>query len=153
MDISITTILFERVLLAAVLGGLVGAERDYSGRPAGIRTNLIISISSCLFTVLSIVAFGEGTDPSRVASQIVVGVGFLGAGALIHQKEHVSGLTTAADIWLVAAIGMAVGVGYFTLAILVTAFIILSLMALSPLSYFLVKAGAKRRQSKAKKGE
>jgi putative Mg2+ transporter-C (MgtC) family protein len=100
-----------RVSLAALLGAIVGLERVAGGHPAGLRTNMVISVSSCLFTILSIEGFplkGTSQDTSRVAAQIVTGVGFLGAGALLQSKGHVRGMTTAATIWLVAAIGMAI---------------------------------------------
>ncbi|MGD8473580.1 MAG: MgtC/SapB family protein, partial [Anaerolineae bacterium] len=96
--------------MAAVLGAIVGVERLWTGHPAGLRTNMVIAVSSCLFTILSIEAFplqGSAQDTARVAAQIVTGVGFLGAGALLQTKSHVRGLTTAATIWLVAALGMA----------------------------------------------
>ena len=99
-----------RITLAAVLGAIVGLEREWGGHPAGLRTNMMIAISSCLFTFLSIEAFsseGSARDTARVAAQIVTGVGFLGAGAVLQTRKHVRGLTTAATIWLVAAIGMA----------------------------------------------
>lgn len=135
MDSTVTTLLLERVLIAGVLGALIGAERDFTGRPAGIRTNLIIAVGSCLFTVLSVIVFGGmGSDPARLAAQVVTGAGFLGAGALIHQQNQVLGLTTAADMWLVAAIGMSVGTGYYALAMAVTVFTVLSILVLSPVA-------------------
>jgi hypothetical protein len=99
---------FLKLTLAAVLGGIVGAERELNGHPAGLRTNILIAVSSCLFTILSINAFplvGAAQDTARVAAQIVTGVGFLGAGAVIQTKKVVHGLTTAATIWMVAAVG------------------------------------------------
>ena len=99
-----------QISLAALLGGLVGLERVGHG-PAGLRTNIIIAMSSCLFTILSIYGFPTLTvdgprDSARIAAQIVSGVGFLGAGAVLHSKSRVRGLTSAATIWLVAAIGI-----------------------------------------------
>lgn len=127
-----------QIALAALLGGIVGLERVRHG-PAGVRTNIIIAISSCLFTILSIHAFplvGEGPrDTARVAAQIVTGVGFLGAGALIQRKSVVRGLTTAASIWLVAAIGMAVGAGVYFLAIFTALFATGVLVLLRPISH------------------
>lgn len=145
MDSSMTSLLLERLFVAGLLGAIIGAERDYSGRPAGIRTNLLISVSSCLFTLISLVAF-VGNDP-RIAAQIVTGVGFLGAGALLHNKDHVMGLTTAADIWLVSAVGMAVGVGYYTVAFSVAILTVLVLLLLAPISHFLSEAGRNRTKS------
>lgn len=109
-----------KILLATILGGVIGVEREWQGRPAGLRTNIMISIASCLFTILSIEGFplrGNAQDTARIAAQVVSGVGFLGAGTLIYSKNTVRGLTTAATVWLVAAIGMAVGAGVYFLAI------------------------------------
>jgi len=111
---------FLRLSLAAILGGVVGAERELSGHPAGLRTNILIAVSSCLFTILSIEAFpltGAAQDTARVAAQIVTGVGFLGAGAVIQTKKVVHGLTTAATIWMVAAVGMAAATDLYLMGI------------------------------------
>jgi putative Mg2+ transporter-C (MgtC) family protein len=132
--------LLLRLTLAAVLGGIVGVERELTGHPAGLRTNILISTSSCLFTILSINAFpltGAAQDTARVAAQIVTGVGFLGAGAVIQTKRAVHGLTTAATIWMVAAVGMAVATDLYTLGI-VTAIMTTAILALlGPLSTWL----------------
>lgn len=128
-----------KILLSAFLGGLFGLEREWRGREAGLRTNMMISIASCLFTYLGMEAFpfGEGImrDPARVAAQIVSGVGFLGAGALLHHRNTVRGLTTAAAIWLVAAVGMAVGAGAYFSAIFTTFVALFVLVLLLPLSH------------------
>ncbi|WP_423224306.1 MgtC/SapB family protein [Candidatus Amarolinea aalborgensis] len=137
-----------KVTLAALLGSLIGLERIWNRHPAGLRTNMVISLASCLFTILSVDGFPmEGTtrDTARVAAQIVTGVGFLGAGALLQTKSSIRGLTTAATIWLVAAVGMAVGVGAFALAIFTTVLTIVSLVALAPVSFHLEER-AKERQ-------
>jgi len=126
-----------KICVAAVLGAIVGLERVWKGHPAGLRTNLLIGISSCLFTILSIEGFplqGASQDTARVAAQIVTGVGFLGAGAVLHSKGHIRGLTTAATIWLVAAIGMAVGTGLLFLAVFTTLVSVGTLVLLRPLS-------------------
>ena len=126
-----------RLTLAAVLGGIVGAERELSGHPAGLRTNILIAVSSCLFTILSINAFpltGAAQDTARVAAQIVTGVGFLGAGAVIQTKKVVHGLTTAATIWMVAAVGMAVATDLYLLGIATTILTTGVLLFLGPLS-------------------
>lgn len=102
-----------RLLLAAILGGLIGWEREHVHRPAGLRTNILVALGSALFTILSYTAFGSQADPSRVAAQVVVGIGFLGAGTLVQTREWVKGLTTAAGLWTVAAIGMACGIGAY----------------------------------------
>ncbi len=103
--------LLLHLVLAVVLGGVIGFERERRGKPAGLRTNVLICIGATLFTELSISLTGSGGDPSRIAAQIVTGVGFLGAGTILHSRGYVTGLTSAATIWLVAAIGMAIGTG------------------------------------------
>jgi putative Mg2+ transporter-C (MgtC) family protein len=106
--------LMLRVVLAFVLGGVIGYEREVVQRPAGLRTHMLVAAGSAAFTVVSIFGFvGEGTvrDPARVAAQIVTGVGFLGAGTIWRTSSTVRGLTTAASIWLVAAVGMLAGGG------------------------------------------
>ena len=116
-----------KILLSVVLGGAVGFEREFRDKAAGFRTLIFICMGSCLFTILSVkmASFGdtrlEGAgDATRIAATVVAGVGFLGAGAILHQRGHITGLTTAAAIWLVAALGMGVGAGEFALALLVT---------------------------------
>jgi putative Mg2+ transporter-C (MgtC) family protein len=97
--------------VALVLGAIIGIERELSDKAAGLRTNILICVGSCLFMIVSKNFTGQpDADPTRIAAQIVTGIGFIGAGAIMHQGEQVSGLTTAATIWVVAAIGMAVGV-------------------------------------------
>ncbi len=122
---------FFQVFLSAVLGGLLGLEREWRGHDAGLRTNMLIAMGACLFTIISISGFplGESSaqDTGRVAAQVVTGVGFLGAGAFIQTRGHTKGMTTAATIWMVAAVGMAVGVQAYLLALfssLVTLFIL-----------------------------
>lgn len=100
-----------RLVVALVLGSLIGMERETHGRPAGLRTHTLVCVGSTLFTICSYVIAGPHNDPGRVAAQIVTGIGFLGAGTIIHQGSVVRGLTTAASIWAVAAIGLAVGIG------------------------------------------
>jgi len=140
-----------KVTLAALLGSLIGLERIWNRHPAGLRTNMVISLASCLFTILSVDGFPiEGTtrDTARVAAQIVTGVGFLGAGALLQTKSSIRGLTTAATIWLVAAVGMAVGVGAFALAIFTTVLTIISLVALAPVSFHLEERAKERQRQR-----
>ncbi|MCK4475343.1 MAG: MgtC/SapB family protein [Methanophagales archaeon] len=107
-----------RLLLAVVLGILVGVEREISHRPAGLRTHALVSLGACLFTIISIDYFNM--DPARVAAGIVTGIGFIGAGSIIAEKGHVQGITTAASLWCVAAIGLAAGVGAYVLAVVST---------------------------------
>ncbi len=105
-----------RLLLSFVLGMAVGLEREISDKPAGLRTNVLICLGSTLFTLISLKMAGPLTDPTRIAAQVVSGIGLLGAGAIMREGQHVTGLTTAATIFMVAAIGMAVGFGYGRLA-------------------------------------
>jgi putative Mg2+ transporter-C (MgtC) family protein len=99
--------------LATLLGGAIGLERELGGKPAGLRTNILICIGSVLYTHLSIAMAGSNVDPTRVAGQIVTGVGFIGAGTILHARGAVVGLTSAATIWVVAAIGVALGSGFY----------------------------------------
>ena len=122
--------LAARVLIAAVLGAALGLEREWRGKEAGLRTNTLIALGAALFTVMSVQV---GGDPSRIAAGIVTGVGFLGAGAIIRQGESIQGLTTAAMIWVNAAIGIAVGAGHIRLAAVVTAITLVAMLILSPL--------------------
>jgi putative Mg2+ transporter-C (MgtC) family protein len=133
-----------RLALAAVLGGLIGIERELREREAGLRTHLLVSVGSALFTIVSAYGFHEflasgqavvRADPTRIAAQIVTGIGFLGAGAIIRQGLSVRGLTTAATLWVVAAIGMATGAGYYSGAVITTALVLLSLWPLRIAAY------------------
>jgi putative Mg2+ transporter-C (MgtC) family protein len=108
--------LLGRLLLAAVLGGAVGAERELADQPAGLRTHMLLTIGACLFTLVSAYGFGGSADPSRLAAQIVTGIGFLGGGAIVRYGLTIRGLTTAASIWATTAIGVAVGAGRYLLA-------------------------------------
>ena len=126
--------LMLQVGLATLLAGAIGLERELGGKPAGLRTNILICIGSVLYTHLSIAmlgaiagAGGTGTDPTRVAGQIVTGVGFIGAGTILHARGAVVGLTSAATIWVVAAIGVALGSGYYLEGIATTLVVLLVL--------------------------
>lgn len=118
------------LVMAVVLGGILGYQRQKRGKAAGIRTHALVTMGSTLFTLLSRYGFGFGpeTDPSRIAAQIVVGIGFLGAGLILHQKNHVVGLTTAAGLWASAALGMAIGAGWYAIALVATLFILTVLL-------------------------
>ena len=135
-----------RLALAAVLGAAIGLERELREREAGLRTHLLVSLGSALFTVVSAYGFhaflSSGAnvvraDPTRIAAQIVTGIGFLGAGAIIRQGLSVRGLTTAATLWVVAAIGMACGAGYYSAAVVTTVLVILTLWPLRLLAFHL----------------
>ena len=119
-----------RLLLAAALGACVGYQRERSGKPAGLRTHILVSLGAALFTIVSIYGFGESADPARVAAGVVAGVGFLGAGAIIRGVRGgvVVGLTTAASMWIVAAIGLAAGAGFYIISAVATAIAVVVLM-------------------------
>lgn len=116
--------------LATLLGGAIGLERELGGKPAGLRTNILICIGSALYTQLSLALVPEGSDASRVAGQIVTGVGFIGAGTILHARGAVVGLTSAATIWVVAAIGVALGAGHYAEGLLATLVVLVVLQGL-----------------------
>jgi len=123
------------IVLAALLGAGIGLERELSGKAAGLRTNLLICLGASVFTIMSReMATGPEGSVTRIAAQIVTGVGFLGAGAIIQDRRGVHGLTTAATIWLVASIGMACGGQFYKLAIVASLIAILALIGLGKLS-------------------
>lgn len=106
-----------RVLIAGLVGLVVGVERDLEGKPAGARTYAGVAIGAAAFTVIGVVAFGTNDSSARLAAQIITGIGFLGAGTILHQRSRVIGLTTAAGMWVMAAIGMAIGYGLYIVGI------------------------------------
>jgi putative Mg2+ transporter-C (MgtC) family protein len=117
-----------RLLFACLLGGAVGLQRELKQKAAGVRTNLLICMGAALFTLLSAVLAGDANpDKGRVASNIVQGIGFLGAGLILHNRSRVSGLTSAASVWVVASIGMAAGAGLYVTAGIGTAIVIVAL--------------------------
>src|SRR5471032_1432777 len=131
-----------RLLLAAGLGAAVGLEREYRQKPAGLRTNILIAVGSALFTILSLQMTQGVGDTSRVAGQIVTGIGFLGGGAILRSGDSIHGMTTAATIWVNAAIGVAAGTGQFALATFATALTLVVLAVLPPIElYFERRAG------------
>jgi putative Mg2+ transporter-C (MgtC) family protein len=113
-----------RLLLAAVLGGVIGLERQMRNKSAGLRTHMMVALGSALFAIVSVElphrVGAPNSDPGRIAAQIVTGVGFLGAGAILHSRGFIVGLTTAASVWLAAAIGMTAGIGIYSLAAVAT---------------------------------
>lgn len=137
--------LLIRVLLASLLGGLIGLERDVHGRAAGLRTHLLVSMGASVFTILSEFisqkanTIGLVSDPARISAQIVSGIGFLGAGVILKEGVNVRGLTTAACLWGVAAIGMAAGSGFYELAVVATVIAIISLIFLKRVEDFYLK--------------
>jgi putative Mg2+ transporter-C (MgtC) family protein len=129
-----------RLLIAAVLGSIIGADRERLAWAAGLRTHMLVCVGSCLFMIVSAFAFSDilGTrnvilDPSRIAAQVVSGIGFLGAGSILLRGEVVRGLTTAASLWTVAAIGLAVGGGLYVEAVAATILILIILAGIKPL--------------------
>ncbi|HKI05589.1 MAG TPA: MgtC/SapB family protein [Thermoanaerobaculia bacterium] len=132
-----------KIGLAALLGGVVGAEREWTGKWAGLRTHMLIAVGSALLTDLSIlvgIRYAQGSnawDPGRIAAQIVSGVGFIGAGTIIQSRGAVHGLTTAAGLWVASAIGMAVGGGFYTEAVLTSLALLVILTFLRPVERLL----------------
>lgn len=116
-----------KLMVSTLLGAFLGAEREYKGRNIGFRTIILITLGSTLFTILSTI-IGEKNDPARIASNIVTGVGFLGAGAIFREGANVKGMTTASLIWISAAIGMACGFGQYEFAVLVTSTVLIILL-------------------------
>jgi putative Mg2+ transporter-C (MgtC) family protein len=135
---TLTTTLILRIVVGGLLGGLIGLEREYRAKEAGFRTHFLVALGSSLLTVIS--AYGFDTimqayphfsfDPSRIAAQIVSGIGFIGAGLIIFQKNVVHGLTTAAGLWVVSAIGIACGVGHYDFAFAATILVLIALEAI-----------------------
>lgn len=138
--------LIQRLLLAAALGAALGFERELRQKSAGLRTNILIAVGSALFTLMSInMARSPGADATRIAAQIVTGIGFLGAGAIMRTGSGVQGLTTAATVWVNAAVGVAVGGGEYHLAVLATAVTLAALLVLSPLERIIERFAARRK--------
>lgn len=149
--------LLGKLALAVLLGGAVGLERELHEKPAGLRTNILICLGAALFTHLSLhftswAGVHTPTDPARIAAQIVSGIGFLGAGAIIQSRGNVTGLTTAATIWIVAAIGMAVGAGALEVAVGGTVLILLVLVGLGAIEHR-IEAGWSSLQIRVRIGD
>jgi putative Mg2+ transporter-C (MgtC) family protein len=123
-----------RLLLASALGAAIGYQRERANKPAGLRTHVLISAGAALFALASAYGFGIGADPSRVAAGVVAGIGFIGAGSIIRREGGiVEGLTTAATIWAVAAIGLAAGAGLYIVSVVTTAVVIIVLLLPHPI--------------------
>ena len=123
-----------RILMAAALGAIIGYQRERAGKSAGLRTVVLVCVGAALFTMASIYGFGAVADPSRVAAGIVIGIGFLGAGAIMRREGgHVEGLTTAATIWAVAAVGLAAGAGLYLICAVATALMLIVLFLPRPI--------------------
>ena len=154
-----------RVVLAGALGGAIGAEREIREREAGLRTHMLVAVGAALFTIVSAYAWADFSfstregitfDPTRIAAQIVTGIGFLGAGAIIRQGLSVRGLTTAASLWVVAAIGMASGAGYYSAALITTVVVLISLWPLRIVAFRMferIRPGELRLEVELQAGE
>ena len=138
-----------RLLVATALGAVIGLDREYRTKAAGFRTHVLVALGSALFMIISVHGFDDlpkdqmtlRMDPARIAAQVVTGIGFIGAGTIIFQKNVVKGLTTAAGLWVTAAVGMACGVGMYVLAIVST---LLVLICFEAFNFFLHKIRGKR---------
>lgn len=140
---------FGRIFIAAFLGALIGMERERKKRAAGFRTHIIVSVSSCLIMLIAIDGFenfygDKNWDATKFAGQVISGIGFLGAGTILQKKDIVTGLTTAATLWLSAAIGLGVGIGYYEGAIFATVICLITLVNLKGLSDFINKRTTKK---------
>jgi putative Mg2+ transporter-C (MgtC) family protein len=135
MDISIYLEEAAQVSVAFVIGAIIGLEREFRSKPAGFRTMILICVGSCLYTILS--KESNSTSPDRIASNIVTGIGFIGAGVIFKEGISVNGLTTAALIWITAALGMAVGYHNYPIAIVVTSIVVAALFVLEPVQRFI----------------
>ena len=131
---AVETEIWLRLIFAAIAGGLVGFERKTVHKPAGLRTHMLVCVGAALFTIINITTFGD-VDPTRIIAGIVTGIGFLGAGTIFRAKNHVKGLTTAASLWTISAIGITIGVGEYLLAAIATILIIL-ILQLNKIEYF-----------------
>lgn len=131
--ISMSEIVF-RIVIAAIIGGLIGMEREVSNRPAGLRTHVLVTLGATLIMLISIDGFNEvgveRLDPARMAAQVVSGIGFLGAGTIMVRKDRIDGLTTAASLWVSAGIGLGIGAGYYLGSIVTGVIVLLTLMSL-----------------------
>ena len=133
-------VIFEKLLLACILGGLIGYEREARHKSAGLRTNILVCLGSCLVMMISVdIGDGSGVDAARIAAQVVSGIGFLGAGAIMKEGLSVTGLTTAACLWVVAGVGLAVGLGFYPGAVMTTGFVALVLRVFGRVGSWMVK--------------
>ena len=131
------------LILSVVFGLIVGIEREYNHRPAGLHTHMLVSLGSCLFTIVSI---SFDTTPTQIASGIVAGIGFIGAGTIWAERDKIQGITTAASLWATAAIGLTVGIGDYLLAATVTVLVLIILIS----KYFFSKIGFEHHQIESK---
>ncbi|HSH35981.1 MgtC/SapB family protein, partial [Schnuerera sp.] len=138
-----------RIILSAIIGGLIGIEREVNNRPAGLRTHILVSVGSTLVMLVSINGFNNpitglpAGDPARLAAQVVSGVGFLGAGTIMRTKGDIKGLTTAASLWVCAGIGLAIGNGYYLGAVVTASVVLITLMSLGKFEKKILKTSYK----------
>ena len=125
--------IFLRLILAVVAGGLIGLEREVVHKPAGVRTHMLVSLGSALFVLVTLEAIPEGID--KIIAGVATGIGFLGAGTIFKSKSEVQGLTTAASVWTVAAVGLSVGLGYYLMTI-ISVVLVLIVLHLNKLEFF-----------------
>ena len=125
--------MFLRLILAVVAGGLIGLEREVVHKPAGVRTHMLVSLGSALFVLIALYSIPEGID--KIIAGIATGIGFLGAGTIFKSKSEVQGLTTAASVWTVAAVGLSVGLGYYLMTIISVVFVLI-VLHLNKLEFF-----------------
>ncbi len=137
MDLSIYFEEAAQVSAAFIIGAIIGIEREFRSKPAGFRTMILICVGSCLYTILS--KESNSVSPDRIASNIVTGIGFIGAGVIFKEGITVNGLTTAALIWVTAALGMAIGYHHYSLAIVVSIIVVITLFVLEPVQRFINK--------------
>jgi len=146
--------LVQRLVLAAALGAALGFERELRQKSAGLRTNILIAVGSALFTLMSIeMAEARGADSTRIAAQIVTGIGFLGAGAIMRTGSGVQGLTTAATVWVNAALGVAAGGGEYHLAIIGAAITMIVLLVLVPIEHAIDRVAIRRGLADPNRGD
>ena len=128
---------FVRCGMAALCGAMIGLERELKQKPAGLRTNILICVGAAMYMAIGMLIVRidgvNGVDPTRIAAQVVTGIGFLGAGCIIQQGAHITGLTSAATIWVVAAIGLIAGAGFPLLALIAALLVLLTLVVLAPI--------------------
>lgn len=134
----------RNILLALLIGALIGTEREYRSKSAGLRTMILVSLGSCLFTILS-VRIGAPESADRIAANIITGIGFLGAGVIFKDENRVGGITTATTIWMVAALGMAIGAGHYQAAAVGTVAVLIILMLLAPMQGIIEKFNRSRQ--------
>ena len=143
METALTIETLSSLLLAVALGAVVGLEREHAHRPAGFRTHMLVCLGSCLFTIISM---SFSLDPAHIASGIVAGIGFIGAGTIWAERDKVKGITTAASLWATAAIGLTVGIGDFPLATTVTLLVLIILSS----KYISERLGLQKRDHENK---